>query len=204
MLAILLQGAAIGLSAAGAPGPLQAYLISQTLAGGAKRGAPIAFAPLITDAFLVPVILFALHQIPPVFLQFIRLAGAALLLYLAIDLWHRLRQPSATAEAAALPPAGGLRTAVLMNFLSPGPYLFWSLVNGPILLGAWAVAPAHGLGFLFAFYGVFISGMLLLVVIFHQALRLGPSVVRALQWLSLLILVIFAALLILNFFFALV
>ncbi len=197
MLAFILQGAAIGLSAAGTPGPLQAYLISHTLANGWRRAAPIAFAPLVTDAILAPIILLALGQIPPAFLQFVRLAGAALLFYLALGLWRSLRQPAAGQPA----PSSGrsIRTALLMNFLSPGPYLFWSLISGPMLLEAWRASPAHAIAFLLSFYGIFIGGMLALAAVFHQAHRFGPAVIRALQWASLAILLLFSLLLFANF-----
>ena len=48
--AFLLQGAALGFTAATVPGPFQAFLISESLAGGWRRGAPIAFAPLISTS----------------------------------------------------------------------------------------------------------------------------------------------------------
>ena len=83
-----------------------------------------------------------------------------------------------------------------MNLLSPGPYTFWALVLGPILLSALKQSALHGLAFLLGFYGAFIGGMLLLVTLFHQARRLGPSVVRALVLVSILVLVAFGALLI--------
>jgi threonine/homoserine/homoserine lactone efflux protein len=44
-----LQGAALGLTAAGSPGAFQAYLINQSLSGGWRRGALVALRPLISD-----------------------------------------------------------------------------------------------------------------------------------------------------------
>jgi threonine/homoserine/homoserine lactone efflux protein len=48
-LTYLLQGAALGIAAAITPGTFQTYLISESLTGGFRRSAPIAFAPLISD-----------------------------------------------------------------------------------------------------------------------------------------------------------
>jgi hypothetical protein len=83
-----------------------------------------------------------------------------------------------------------------MNFLSPGPYLFWSLVNGPLLIKALGLSALHGLAFLLSFYGVFIGGMLLIAVVFDRVRRFGPAVIRALLLTSVLVFALFGVLLI--------
>ena len=52
----------------------------------------------------------------------------------------------------------------MMNAISPGPYLFWSLAGGPILLAGWRQVPANGIGFLVGFYGA-MGGTLLLYIL---------------------------------------
>jgi hypothetical protein len=47
--------------------------------------------------------------------------------------------------------------AALVNALGPGPYLFWGLIAGPILLAGWRVSPGHAISFLVGFYGTLIS-----------------------------------------------
>jgi threonine/homoserine/homoserine lactone efflux protein len=197
LLTLLLQGAALGLTAAASPGPFQTLLISESLAGGWRRGAPVAFAPLITDLPIILLTLFLLGQMPAGFLRVISLAGGLFVLYLAWALWRGWRSGSGSTPVSDDPVDArkGLGRGVLVNFLSPGPYLFWGLVNGPILLAALRQSPLHGGAFVLGFYGIFITGLLGLAGIFHQARRLGPQVVRALLLTSILILVIFAALL---------
>jgi hypothetical protein len=90
---------------------------------------------------------------------------------------------------------GVLGRATFVNFLSPGPYLFWALVNGPILLSGLRQSPLHGGAFLLGFYGVFVAALLGLAVLFHQARRMGSRVVRALLLASVLILIMFGVLL---------
>jgi threonine/homoserine/homoserine lactone efflux protein len=196
-LTLLLQGAALGLTAAASPGPFQTLLISESLAGGWRRGAPVAFAPLITDLPIILLSLFLLDQITGGFLRFVSLAGGLFVLYLAWTLWRGWRSGagSTPVESNLLNARGSLGRGVMANFLSPGPYLFWSLVNGPILLGALRQSALHGGAFVLSFYGIFITGLLGLAWIFHQARRLGPRVVRALLLASILILVIFGILL---------
>lgn len=197
----LLQGAALGLTAAGSPGAFQAYLVNQSLSGGWRRGALVALGPLLSDPPIVITILILLDRLPAGFLRWIGLLGGAFALYLAWGLWRELRRPTAAGgnlEGVAGPdpkPQRGAKgvvgRAALMNLLSPGPYLFWSLVLGPLLLTAWQRSPASGLAFLAGFYGAFIGGMLVLAALFAQAQRLGPRLVDLLSRLSLIILVAF-------------
>ncbi len=199
LLEFWLRGAGLGVTAAGAPGPLQAFLISESLAGGWRRGLPVTLAPLISDAPIVIVMTFLLGQLPVAAIRGLNLAGGLFVLYLAWSVWREWRQPATaridTPYLVAPPAHSGLRRAVLMNLLSPGPYLFWGLINGPLLLAAWQQSAAHAALFLLGFYGVFLTGMILMVGVFHQARRLGPRLVRGLMLLSILLLLGFGILL---------
>lgn len=194
----LLQGAALGLTAAGSPGAFQAYLVNQSLSGGWRRGALVALGPLLSDPPVVITILVLLDHLPSGFLRWVGLPGGVFALYLAWGLWRelhrntttggspdRLSEPDPKQQHGAKAVVG---KAALMNLLSPGPYLFWSLVLGPLLLAAWRISPGSGLAFLSGFYGAFIGGMLVLAALFAQAQRLGPRLVRLLAQLSVLIL----------------
>jgi len=66
----------------------------------------------------------------------------------------------------------------MMNALSPGPYLYWSLVTGPILLAGWRKAPVNGIGFLVSFYATIILSLIAIIVVFerHDGLDRGQSV----------------------------
>jgi threonine/homoserine/homoserine lactone efflux protein len=200
ILGFLLQGFALGLSAAASPGPFQTFLISQSLDGGWRRGAPVAFAPLFTDLPIILVTQLLLGRVPEFFLRGVSLAGGLFVLYLAWGLWRGWRSGAGLApESRAAPDRrlrwGVLGRAIFVNFLSPGPYLFWALVNGPILLSGLRRSPLHGGAFLFGFYGVFVAALLALAILFHQARRMGRRMVRALLLASILILILFGGLL---------
>lgn len=81
LLSLIAQGAMLGIAAAAIPGPLLAYLITQTLSGGWKLGAPVAFAPLLSDLILVPAILLLLKQLNPQALRLVGLGGGVFVLY---------------------------------------------------------------------------------------------------------------------------
>ncbi len=198
LLRFFLQGAALGISAAATPGSLQTLLISETLLGGFKRGARITLAPLITDAPIIVAVLLILNQVPPVVLRLLSVAGGLFVLYLVWGLlkqWRSGVQVKTNVEGAQ--PIGwkGLWRAVIVNWLNPNPYIFWTLVGGPTLIAALDQSLAYGAAFLVGMYGVFIGSMLIIAAVFHFARNLGPRVVRGLLLISIVVLAIFGALL---------
>jgi threonine/homoserine/homoserine lactone efflux protein len=198
IIALFLQGAALGFAAAITPGTFQTYLISESLSGGFRRAAPIAFAPLISDVPIIILSLLILNELPNYFLRVVSLAGGVFALYLAWRLFASWRSGTAVNIEQEQPEAGSLRRGVVANFLTPGPYLFWTLVSGPILLEAGRRSFALGASFLLGFYGVMITGLLGIAFLISQTRRLGPRVVRGLLLLSCIILVVFGGLLITN------
>lgn len=196
MLSFFAQGAAIGLTAAGTPGPLLTFLISRSLSGGWRQGALVALGPLISDPLIVVTIVLLLDRVPPSFLLVISLVGGMYVLYLAWGMLKQWRKGSQEVAVVESNPSGNLRKAALMNFLSPGPYAFWTLVNGPILISALKESIWDGIAFLLGFYGIFIGGMVVLAIIFSQARRLGSKVVRILLFVSIIILSVFGIVLI--------
>jgi threonine/homoserine/homoserine lactone efflux protein len=195
-LTYLLQGAALGFAAAITPCTFQTYLISESLSGGWRRGAPVAFAPLISDLPIILLSLFVLNQLPENFLSVISIAGGIFALYIAWRLWGNWRKGAELQAPDAENSKGSLRRGVIANFLTPGPYLFWALISGPILLTALRQSLAFGAAFLLGFYGVLILSLLGIALIFSQARRFGPRVVHILLLVSIIILIVFAGLLI--------
>lgn len=193
-----LQGAALGFTAAATPGSLQTLLISETLLGGFRRGARITLAPLITDAPIIVAVLLILNQVPPVVLRVLSIAGGLFVLYLAWGLlqqWRRGTQAMANVEGAQPIGWSGLWRAAIVNWLNPNPYIFWTLVGGPTLLAALNQSAVYGAAFLAGMYGVFISSMLIIALVFHLARSLGPQVVRGLLLISIAVLAIFGVIL---------
>jgi len=185
MLPYLVQGFAYGVAAAVQPGPFLTYLISLTLRSGWRRALPAVFAPLISDVPIITLVLFVLSHIPAWWVQVLRIAGGGFLLYLALNALRAWRDydPQAIQTPRA---ANNLLRAALVNLLNPNPYIYWSLVLGPLLLTGWREAPANGVVFLLVFYLTMISGMAGIMLLFAFTRRLGPQVSRALLGLSAL------------------
>lgn len=174
----LLQGIGYGFAASSQPGPLQTYLISQTLTRGWKQTLPAVLAPLLSDGPIVTLCLLVLSQVPAWLQRGLYIVGGLFVLYLAHSTYRSWKSfdPEATAASAGQPNV--FRTA-LLNLLNPGPYLFWSLISGPILIKGWRETPAFGISFLLGFYLTLVGGYALTVMIFGLAQKLGPKVNRA-------------------------
>jgi threonine/homoserine/homoserine lactone efflux protein len=181
ILPFLLQGIGYGFSAAVQPGPFQTYLISQTLLNGWRRTLIAALAPLLSDGLIIVTVLLILTHLPAAFRLALQLAGGVFILYLAwgaFRAWRRFDVVTPPAPAAGA-GAQSLLRAALMNFLNPNPWIFWSLVTGPILIRAWSESPDKGIAFLVGFYGAMIGCLALIIILFGTARRLGPRVSRA-------------------------
>ncbi|HCK66431.1 MAG TPA: hypothetical protein DHW49_09205 [Anaerolineae bacterium] len=186
----LIQGLGFGLAAASQPGPLQTYLISQALTRGWKKSLVNAFAPLISDAPIILLCVLILSQVPDWFQTFLYIASGLFILYLAYGTyktWKNFDENQTQTESKI----DGLSKAVMMNFLSPGPYIFWSLVTGPILVKGWRETPIHGISLLLGFYISFISALMLIIFIFGTAAKAGPKVNRAMLGISAIALFLF-------------
>ncbi len=180
----LLQGIGYGLAAASQPGPFQTYIISQTLTRGWRRTLPAALAPLVSDGPIILVCLLVLSQVPVWLQRFLYIAGGLFILYLAYGTFKSWRnfnlqtsQPDSAGNQSVL-------KAALMNALSPNPYIYWTLVTGPILLKGWRETPVNGIGFLAGFYVTMVGSLAAIILVFGVASKLGPKVNKALLAVS--------------------
>ncbi len=189
MWAYLIQGIGYAFAAAVQPGPFQTYLISQTLSKGWRQTLPAALAPLISDGPIIILTLVVLSQVPVWFQRFLYIAGGLFVLYLAYSAfvaWRNFDEAGAVTHSAS---RQSVLRAAMVNALSPGPYIYWSLVTGPIFLAGWRQAPVNGLGFLVSFYATIILSLSGIIVVFGTARRFGPKVNRVLLGVSAIVLV---------------
>ena len=180
----ILQGIGYGFAAAAQPGPFQTYIISQSLAKGWRKTLPAALAPLISDPPIVTLCLLVLSQVPLWFQRFLYIAGGLFILYLAYGTYKAWKNFDMNLSLTESDTRQSLLKAALMNALSPGPYIFWSLVTGPILIRGWRETPVYGIGFLVGFYVTMISSLALIILVFGIAREFGPKVNRVLLGIS--------------------
>ncbi len=128
----LLLGLGIGFGAGVSPGPLLALVCSATLERGLGAGLRVSAAPLLSDAPVIVLSLWALSRTPTWLFHAIGIGGGLFVIYLGLDTLSRSR------NAELRPEAGGrgedLLRGALINLLSPHPWLFWASVGGPLAL----------------------------------------------------------------------
>ena len=185
MLFYFIQGITFGFAAAIQPGPFQTYLISQTLTNGWRRTLPAVLAPLLSDVPVLALVLLVLSRVPESVIQLLHLAGGAFVIFLAFGAFRSWQRFEAK-RSSPLPNQQSLFKAAFVNLLNPNPYLFWSLVGGPLLLTGWRESPLNGIGLLLGFYIAIIGSMAVGVVLLSTTGRLGPKVNRALLGISAL------------------
>src|SRR5687768_9129278 len=180
----ILHGIGYGFAAAAQPGPFQTYLISQTLTKGWKQTLPAALAPLISDGPIIALCLLVLSQIPLWLQRFLYIAGGLFVLYLSYGAYKSWKNFNSNIVSAETMAQQSVLKAALINTLSPGPYIFWSLVTGPILLTGWRQTPIYGLSFIAGFYLTMILSLVIIILVFGIARQIGPRVNRALLGIS--------------------
>lgn len=190
MIPLIVQGIGFGFAAGTSPGPLQSYLISTTLSQGWRGGIVVIFSPLLTDAPIIILMTFILSQLPDLLQRGLQFAGGVFVLVLAWRMFQAWRMHTLI-EIDAPDAAERQRTlsqAMIMNVLSPGPYIFWGSVTGPLLVQGLEQSVLHGGAFLLAFYGTFMGIMAVLVLIFDRLRRFGVQITRGILLIAILVL----------------
>jgi threonine/homoserine/homoserine lactone efflux protein len=191
MISYFILGIVYAFAAAVQPGPLQAYLISQSLAHGWRRTILAAFAPLISDGPIIILILFILSYLPKWLILVLQCSGGIFLLYLAFGAWKTWRNYDIKKESVAQSNQQTLLKATLVNFLNPNPYLGWSLVMGPLLLKGWRETPGNGIALLVGFYSTIIVSSMGIILLFATTRNFAPRISRVLVGISVIALACF-------------
>ena len=148
----LLAGVALGLGAGITPGPLLTLVLTSTLQRGFGAGLRVAVAPLITDA---PIILLAVAVVSSVsdgVLRGLGIVGGFVVVAMGgRTIWEAGRLHGADDERVVA-GAQDLWRGVLVNALSPHPWIFWLGAGAPLLVTAWRDSAAQGVLFLVGFY----------------------------------------------------
>jgi threonine/homoserine/homoserine lactone efflux protein len=193
VLTYLLSGFLLGFPNAAVPGPFQAYLLSQTMKHGWKRALPVALAPLISDGPIIVLVLFLLSRLGQQTLGIIQCVGAVFIFYLAFGAYRSFRgtQNNPREMENPSPSNHGVLKGAVMNMLNPAPYIFWSVVGGPLLLEGFKTENGGGVAFLCGFYGALIGGFAVLIWLFGTVGQLGAGVRKALSAVSAIALFLF-------------
>lgn len=150
----LVLGLWLGLAAGVSPGPMLALVVTTALRWGVRPGLAMACAPLLSDVVVVTVVVLALREAPHGLVTALGVVGGVLVALLGAATARESRTASLTesADGAAPRPAAALRRGVLVNLLSPHPWIAWITALGPLTITEWRNAPGAGVLFVVGFY----------------------------------------------------
>jgi threonine/homoserine/homoserine lactone efflux protein len=191
MTSYFILGFVYAFAAAVQPGPLQAYLISQSLTNGWKRTVLASFAPIISDGPIIILVLFILSNFSEGMIHVMQCAGGMFLLYLAFGAFKSWQNYDAQKDVQNQSSKQTMMKAVFVNLLNPNPYLGWSLVMGPLLLKGWNENPLYGIALITSFYFTIIFFTAGIVLLFSAAKGLGQKINRMLIGISVIALTCF-------------
>jgi threonine/homoserine/homoserine lactone efflux protein len=191
LISYLVLGITLGFAAAVQPGPYQTFLISRTLQNGWRTTLPAVFAPLLSDVPAVTLALLLLTSLPVWTENVLYFVGGFFVLFLAYGAFKSFRNYSFNQAALLGSKRQSFLKAVTLNLLNPNPYLYWSLVSGPLLLRGWRESAANGIAMVSSFYATMLLTCAGIILLFAGIGRLFPKVNRILLGVSVVALAAF-------------
>jgi threonine/homoserine/homoserine lactone efflux protein len=185
------MGITFGFAVAVQPGPLQAFLISRTLNHGWRHTLPASCAPLISDIPIIILVLLILNIVPIWVENVLHFAGGFFLLFLAWGAFKSFKNYTLNQTVILQSARQNFLKAVIVNLLNPNPYIFWSLVLGPLLIKGWRDAPVNGIGLFVGFYCSMILTTAGIILLFAAIRKFGLRVSRILIGISAIALAFF-------------
>ena len=173
MKALMITGIVLGLSAGLSPGPMLTLVISQTLRHGIREGIKVALAPLLTDTPIIIVSLFFISLFANMtsVLGVISIFGAIYLFYLGIS---GMRFKGEDLAADDVDPES-IKKGLIVNFLNPSPYMFWTSIGGPLVMKAFKASSVWAAFFIFIFYFLLVGSKIVVAVISGKSRNLLKS-----------------------------
>ena len=163
MINFLTIGTILGLSAGFAPGPLLTLVISETIQHDIKSGVKVALAPIITDLPIIILTLFILAKLSNFhnILGIISLTGGFVILFMG---YESIRAKGVALDLKETKPKS-LTKGILVNALSPHPYLFWLSVGAPTITKALSQSIIAALAFICSFYALLVGSKIVLAIL---------------------------------------
>ena len=190
MLSFLITGTILGLSAGFAPGPLLALVISETMEHGAGAGVKVALAPILTDLPIIFITVFILAKLSDFHsvLGVISIIGALFILYMGIE---NIRIKGIDLDINKSAPRS-FQKGIIVNALSPHPYLFWFSVGGPITMKAMDQNLLAAISFIGSFYVLLLGTKIVLAILIGKSrtLLMGKRYIFTMRLLGIILILL--------------
>jgi threonine/homoserine/homoserine lactone efflux protein len=190
MITFLATGAILGLSAGIAPGPLLALVISETVRHDKRAGMKVALAPIITDLPIIILTLYFLSKLSGfhAVLGIISILGGCFILSLGLQNMRtkgmNLRLEDEKEKS--------LQKGIIVNALSPHPYLFWISVGGPLTVKAAENNFFSAVTFITSFYVLLVGSKIVLALAVgrSKSLLTGKGYITTMRILGLALIIL--------------
>jgi len=190
MIAFLTSGIILGFSAGVAPGPLLALIIAETLQHNLKAGVKVAVAPIITD---IPIVILTLLIVARLYhfqvvLGVISILGGCFISYLG---YQSICSTGVNINIENVKEQS-LQKGIIVNFLSPHPYLFWMTVGAPMTVKAMDLSFFAAFGFIASFYLLLVGSKIAIALIVSQSRSFlsGSAYIYTMRSLGVLLLIL--------------
>ncbi|MEM6285276.1 MAG: LysE family transporter [Chloroflexota bacterium] len=203
---LILQGLGYGFLAGITIGPFLGYVVNVVLTRGWQRSLPLISVPLVVDTPIIVIFLNVLNELPEYILDVMSVVGGTFVLWLGWNTWRdnrrarRQQEGPVTSSANKSQPApdgslislrGIYLRGLLVNALNPAPYLFWSTISGPLLLdGIREGGVGYAFAFLVAYYVVFLSLILALMIVIERIGELNESMNRYMLPVTIVLMIV--------------
>ncbi|GAA2003000.1 LysE family translocator [Nocardiopsis rhodophaea] len=167
------MGVALGLGAGLSPGPLLSLVVLSSLRDGAAAGSRLAFAPLLTDLPIALLALTLLSTFPPSVAAALSAVGGLVVIGFGVMSLRESQEPVTASPAtpdgsgteARSPARNYLLRGVIVNMLSPHPWVFWIGVGAPLTVSAAQTGVLAAAAFVIGFYGLLVGSKVVLAAV---------------------------------------
>ena len=157
-ITFLITGTVFGLTAGISPGPLITLVITETIKHNKVEGIKVAIAPLLTDVPIIFIALWSLSKLsnfsPDNLVKLDHVFGTIAILggiFIAYLGYESIKTKGLEIDIQKTKPQS-IKRGLIVNALSPHPYLFWITVGAPITFKAYQASLSAALAFIIAFY----------------------------------------------------
>ncbi|WP_033441433.1 LysE family translocator [Saccharothrix sp. NRRL B-16314] len=167
-------GLTLGLAAGISPGPLLVLVVTSALRSGRRAGVLTACAPLLSDAVVVAVTLLLLDRLPGRALGVLGVVGAVFVVWSGAQTVREARSAALPTDAThptlettteTTTETGALKRAVVVNLLSPHPWIAWATALGPLIVTTWRESAGAGAALLIGFYATLVGGKIVIALL---------------------------------------
>lgn len=180
ILALSIQGIVLGSTLGISPGPLTVFVAKKFIENEVKKGIIASLTPLLTDLPICIILILTLSKVATSnkILALIGLIGSIYIFYIGLK---DLKNKNQTIKEESKEKI--VIKAAFLNLLNPNPYIFWSTVGVPLIIGS-------NLGLRFslpAFFLSFILSMALAKILMGISLKFFVwKSQKILKWSSLI------------------